>query len=80
MTTEVVGRGMRTAVMGVPVGVGLAILLGRTLESLLFGVPPTDLPTLAGVATLVLVATAASLFGPARLAASTDPVEATRDP
>lgn len=79
VTTEIVGRGMRTAVMGVPVGLGLAVLLGRALDSLLFGVPPTDVPTLAGVATLVLVATAGALYGPARLAASMDPAEATRD-
>ena len=79
VTTEVVGRGMFTAVMGVPVGLGLAILLGRALESLLFGVPASDMPALAGVVTLVLVATAAALFGPARLAAGTDPADVTRD-
>jgi predicted permease len=63
---------------GVVSGIAVALLTNRWVESLLFGVSPTDLATLVAVSGFVLaVAVAASLL-PARLGASVDPVVALR--
>lgn len=77
--THVVGRGMGPALVGLPVGIALALVLGRFLEGLLFGVPAADPVTLAAVSALVLTALAASLYIPGRAAAATDPARATRE-
>ena len=63
---------------GIAIGVPLAILLGRGLESSLYGVKPLDalnyLLAMLGVAVVALAASAA----PARRAASVDPMKALR--
>ena len=79
VAAEVVADGMLPALLGTPVGLGLTLVLGRTLETVLFDVPPSDPLTLAGAAVLVLTVTAAALFGPGRSAARIDPAIATRD-
>jgi predicted permease len=79
VTAEVVADGMLPALLGTPVGLGLTLVLGRTLEAVLFDVPPSDPLTLAGAAVLVLIVTAAALFVPGRCAARIDPAIATRD-
>ena len=66
------------AVAGIVVGVGAALLLTRLVKSMLYGIQPYDLPTLAsGVSILLAVALAAS-FIPARRAAGVQPMEALR--
>jgi predicted permease len=63
-------------VPGIVFGVVAARLTGHTIESLLYGVSSSDLPTfLAVIAMLVIVTTAAALL-PARRAAGVDPVRA----
>ena len=63
---------------GVAVGVLLALAGGRTTATLLFGVQPYDLATLAAaVGTLALIAFAAS-YAPARRATRIPPVTALR--
>ena len=65
--------GVRQALVGLAVGIAVALLLTRTLVSLLQGVTPTDPLTFAAVVLVTgLVAVAASV-GPARRAARTDP-------
>jgi predicted permease len=64
--------------LGVAIGLPAAIVAGRLLESVLFGVSGHDPAVLAGaVAALAAAATAAALL-PARRAASIDPVSALR--
>lgn len=66
------------AVAGIVVGVGATLLLTRLVKSMLYGIQPYDLPTLAsGVSILLAVALAAS-FIPARRAAGVQPMEALR--
>jgi len=52
--------------------------VSRSLASLLVDVTPFDLPTLAGVSTLLLAVAAAAAWSPARRAAATDPLAALR--
>ncbi len=74
----VLRRGMTPVVLGLLAGVGGAHVLGRLLRSLLYEVSPSDPLTLTTVvATMFLVALAASYF-PARRAARIDPMAALR--
>lgn len=74
----VVGRALGLAAGGIALGVVAAFALSRVLESLLYGVTATDLPTYLMVALLLLgVATLASYL-PARRAMRVDPNVALR--
>jgi len=53
----VLSQGLRTIFIGVAIGIAGSLALTRTVESLLFGVTPTDPLTFGGV-TLLLVAAA----------------------
>ena len=78
IVSEVVRRGMTLAAIGMAVGLAGALAVGRSLESLLYGMPPNDLLTLGGAAvSFALVALAAS-WVPARRAAKVDPIAALR--
>ena len=74
----VVGSATRVIALGAVIGLLLSALLGRLLTSVLFGVQPLDLLTLAAV-TIVLGLTAAiAIAGPAWRAARIDPAVALR--
>ena len=74
----ILGQGMRTIVIGVAIGITGALLLTRTVESMLFGVTATDPLTFAAV-TLLLVGTALlACYIPARRATKVDPMVALR--
>ncbi len=72
----VLGHALRMVVIGIMVGLPLALLSSRLIESLVFGVTPTDAVTIAAaVAVLALVGVGASAL-PARRAANLNPVTA----
>jgi predicted permease len=74
----VLGRGMTTVAAGMAIGLGAALLTTRVMESLLFGITPTDPLTLAvGLAAVVATAAAACTI-PARRAARLDPTISLR--
>ncbi|MGB7226150.1 MAG: FtsX-like permease family protein, partial [Candidatus Acidiferrales bacterium] len=74
----IAGRGIRLAVIGLAIGLGLAFALARMMSSLLYGVSSTDPLIFVGVpATLALVAIAACYL-PARRAMRVDPIVALR--
>ncbi|HWA57337.1 MAG TPA: ADOP family duplicated permease [Gemmatimonadales bacterium] len=74
----VVRDGLRLAATGVAFGVAAALLAGRALGSLIYGVSAHDVPTmLVAGGTVLLVAVAASLL-PARRAARVDPMQSLR--
>ena len=75
---EVTTLAMGMAGIGVAVGLACSLAASRTLRTLLFGVSPTDPTTLAAVAVMVMLATAAASFLPARRATTVDPVRALR--
>jgi putative ABC transport system permease protein len=72
------GQGLRTILIGVTVGLAGALALTRTLESLLFGVTPTDPLTFAAVILLLVAASLLACYIPARRAARVDPMVALR--
>jgi putative ABC transport system permease protein len=63
---------------GLVAGLGLAIVLGRGVQALLFGVTPTDPVTITGTAVLLGVTMMAATVLPAMRAARVDPVVALR--
>jgi predicted permease len=74
----VVWRGLRPVAAGLFAGLAAALVAGRLVRTLLFGVAPTDALTLAGVATaLACVALVACLL-PAHTAAKIDPAHVLR--
>jgi ABC-type antimicrobial peptide transport system permease subunit len=75
----VLGEGVRVTLVGVALGVVLALALGRVVESLLFGASARDpVVYVAAMATLIIVAALASIV-PGWRAARVDPVTTLRD-
>ncbi len=74
----VLGDGLRVVSLGIVLGVAIAFMLGRLIESFLYGVTPRDsIATLTAVAVMIAVGIAASLV-PAWRAGQVDPCEALR--
>ncbi len=78
VATLVLGQAMRLAIIGVVIGLVAAIAGTRLLQSLLFGVSPTDALVLTGATVVLLIIAALASLAPARRAAATDPVSAMR--
>jgi putative ABC transport system permease protein len=76
---SILGDGLKLALLGTVLGTGLALLLGRGIASLLFGVKPWDPVTLLVIFSLVMASSVAALTAPARRALLVDPVEALRE-
>jgi predicted permease len=74
----VLRQGMVLALTGAAVGIMGALLLGRLMAKLLYGVPATDPLTFAGVATLLLAVAVIASYLPARRAMRVDPIVALR--
>ncbi len=74
----VLGQGMTLVVAGLVLGLGVAVIAGRAVAPLLYGVSPTDAVTFAATsAVLAAVALVATLI-PARRASTVDPVNVLR--
>ena len=74
----ILGQGMLLAVTGVALGVVGAAILTRSMESVLFGIEPSDPWTFAQVIGVLLGAAALASWLPARRALAIDPVTALR--
>ncbi len=74
----VMRQGMSFVVLGLSVGLGGALLLGRLMSSLLFAVEATDPITFLSVALVLMAVAAAACFVPARRVTSIDPMLALR--
>jgi putative ABC transport system permease protein len=74
----VLGYGSRIALAGVAVGIVAAVPLARALQTLLYGVSPTDTLTFAAVALALAVVALAACYLPARRATRINPIEALR--
>jgi len=74
----VAGQALRTAAAGMAVGVAAALIAGRSISSLLFGVGSADPATLLIACAVFGAAAAAASYLPAREAARVDPGVAAR--
>jgi putative ABC transport system permease protein len=74
----ILGQGMKLAVLGVAIGLGLAVVLTRLMQSLLFGVRATDPLTFALIALLLTAVALLACWLPARRATQVDPLVALR--
>jgi predicted permease len=74
----VMGQGVRLVGVGLALGVPLAILMARWVESLLHGVAATDRTALAVCAVLILLTALVASSLPARRAARIEPADALR--
>ena len=74
----VIAQGLKLALCGVLIGVLGSLALGRILSGFLYGVSPSDPPTILGVAALLLLVALVASYLPARRAARVDPIVALR--
>ena len=73
-----VGQGLRSVLVGAGVGVAASLGLTRFLQSMLFGVKPSDPLTIVTVALVLLVVAWLACYFPARRATKVDPLVALR--
>jgi ABC-type antimicrobial peptide transport system permease subunit len=74
----VLGRGMRTTLVGVVLGFILAAVASRILSGFLYGVAPLDPLVFSLVAVVLLAVGQAASYLPARYASRADPVVVLR--
>src|SRR5437762_4453350 len=72
----VMGQGVRLAITGAAVGLIGALIASHLMAGLLYGVRPTDPPTFAGVALLLMGVALFACYVPARRAMRVDPIVA----
>jgi predicted permease len=75
----VLTRGLTLAIIGVLVGLAGSIAATRVMSTLLFGVNPTDLPTLAVVSVVMVVIAFVACLIPAWRATRVDPLVVIRE-
>jgi putative ABC transport system permease protein len=73
-----VARAALLVVVGVAIGTGVAMVIGRALASLLFGVAPTDFPTLISSAAVLGAVALIACIVPALRAAKSSPAQVLR--
>jgi ABC-type antimicrobial peptide transport system permease subunit len=74
----VVGRVTTTGLIGLGLGLVVAIALSRLMRSVLYQAPATDVLSFAAVAALLVLTTVAAAYIPARRASRIDPMVALR--
>jgi predicted permease len=74
----VVREGMKLSIVGICVGLVLALGLGVVLSAVLYGVRSVDLPVFGGVTVLLLAVSGLACYVPARRATRVDPLVALR--
>lgn len=75
----VVGQGMRLAAIGLFIGIAASLGLTRFLQSMLYGVMPSDPLVFATVTAVLAAVTLVACYVPAHRAARVDPVIALRE-
>jgi len=74
----VLGQGLLLTAGGLAAGIGASLPLTRYLQSVLYGVTATDVPTYAAVALLLCLVSLVACYIPARRATKIDPMAALK--
>ena len=74
----ILGAGVKTALLGIGIGIAAAVGLTRLMSGMLYGVTATDPLTFAGVAVLLVAVALLACYIPARRAMRVDPMVALR--
>ena len=74
----IVSEGLKPTAVGIVIGLTIAALLGRVMETLLFGVGAHDALTLTGVSIVVIAVAIVATLAPAYRATRIDPLQALR--
>jgi len=78
IVSMILGQGLRTVLVGIGAGLGGSFALTRAIQSLLFGITPTDPLTFCAVVLLLSTVALLACYIPARHAAKVDPMVALR--
>jgi len=74
----ILGGGMAMVAVGIVAGLGLSVMLTRSMSSLLYGIGLFDAPSFIGTAVILVLTALAACSIPARRAAKVDPMVALR--
>lgn len=72
------GQGLRQLALGIALGLGVGMLLGRGLQLVLFGVNPSDAVVYAGIVAVLGLTGIVACLVPARRATRIEPMIALR--
>ena len=78
MFSLVLGRAFKLSLIGLAIGIPFAVVLSRTLSSLLFGVVNINVGVFAALAALLAFVAGLAAYIPARWATAVDPMVALR--
>jgi putative ABC transport system permease protein len=76
--TMILGHGMKLTLLGVVIGLGLAFAATRLMETMLFGVAPTDITTFSVISILLISVAALACYLPGRRATKVEPTISLR--
>jgi ABC-type antimicrobial peptide transport system permease subunit len=79
MLRLLVAGGMRPTLLGIAIGVAVAVALSRVLATLVFGVRPMDVPTFLACALLLATVSLVACLIPTYRATRVDPLQALRE-
>jgi ABC-type antimicrobial peptide transport system permease subunit len=74
----ILGRALTSVTLGLVLGLGISYVLTGMVRSLLYGVEPTDPLTLAAGSGVLILASLAAAYLPARRASAVDPMTTLR--
>lgn len=74
-----IGAGMRPTLLGIAIGVAVALALSRVLATLVFGVRPIDVPTFVVGSLLLITVSLIACLIPTYRATRVDPLQALRE-
>ena len=74
----VLGQGMKLALIGVVLGLGFAFALTRLMQTMLFGVEPTDKLTFAAISIMLITVALLACYLPGRRATKVEPTISLR--